>query len=182
MIKKKVRAFTSRFVNFIYFSSSKTHFSTLAIIFYNIPHIPLFILQYIQLKYYKIILFFFFHSPNHTHTGNHQTTATQINHTHSGNSKQLPNPPQNNHQTHGNTKSTTPTPVSHPKPNHNTHAGIPHTESPYPCRLPPKPHRKPNLAWKDELVPLLRRNHQRRRCSVEKKSSERERERERERA
>ena len=59
MIKKKVRAFTSRFVNFIYFSSSKTHFSTLAIIFYNIPHIPLFILQYIQLKYYKIILFFF---------------------------------------------------------------------------------------------------------------------------
>jgi hypothetical protein len=75
-----LNTFTSRFVNFIHFTSSKTHFFTLAINIYNIPHIPFFILQYNLLKYYKIIIFFNLFPPTSTtqnpthslqnHTGN----------------------------------------------------------------------------------------------------------------
>ena len=72
----------------MYFTSPKTYFSILPINFYNIPHILLFILQCILLKYYKIIIIFFkiffSHSPNHTscrHTKpNTPHARTQPNH------------------------------------------------------------------------------------------------------
>jgi hypothetical protein len=59
------RAFPTHFVPIVYFTSSKSHFFSLAIHFYKTPSIPFFILHYIILKYYKIILFlyFFFHTP-----------------------------------------------------------------------------------------------------------------------
>jgi hypothetical protein len=74
------RAFPSAYSLFLYFTSSKPTFFTLPIIFYNIPHILLFISQYIQLKYYKIILFFsFFFFPQfqphpHWQPPNHRDT------------------------------------------------------------------------------------------------------------
>ena len=119
-----ISAFSSIYILFLYFTSSNPTFFTLPINFYNIPHISLFILQYIQLKYCKIILFFlFFHNPNHIHFGN---------------SKQSPNPPQHksttptpttqiNHQTHCNIKSTTPTPTT--QINHQIHRN---TNQPHP--------------------------------------------------
>ena len=60
-----VRAFPTHFASILYFTSSKSHFSILTTHFYKTPHIPFSILQYIILKYYKIILFLyiFFHSP-----------------------------------------------------------------------------------------------------------------------
>ena len=90
-----LRAFTTAFVKFIYFTSSKINFSTLAINIYNIPHILLFILQYKILKYYKIFLFFIFYfiPPTSTHTEHSEHTqiqptaykTTPATHTHAGN-------------------------------------------------------------------------------------------------
>ena len=67
-----------------YFSSSKTHFSTLSINFHIISLIPLFILHYFLSKYYEIIFYFFIFFPTllqphtpaiHTQTP-HPTQAT----------------------------------------------------------------------------------------------------------
>ena len=62
-----LRAFTVGSLSFLYFRSSKNYLFSLATHFYKTPHIPLSILQYIILKYYKIIFFiyiFFFNTPN----------------------------------------------------------------------------------------------------------------------
>jgi hypothetical protein len=66
--KKKInfnlRAFPTHFGSILYFTSSKSHFSILTTPFYKTTHISFSILQYIILKYYKIILFLyiFFHT------------------------------------------------------------------------------------------------------------------------
>ena len=59
-----MRAFPTHFTSILYFISSKNQFSILTTHFYKTPLISFFILQYIILKYYKIILFlyFFFHT------------------------------------------------------------------------------------------------------------------------
>jgi hypothetical protein len=62
-----VSAFPTGFLYFLYFTSSKTHFSTLHINFYKTPHIPLSILQYVLLKYYKIFIFYNIFSRNSAH-------------------------------------------------------------------------------------------------------------------
>ena len=54
------RAFTTAYQKFIYFISPKTQFFILFINFYNKFHVSFFILQYILLKYYKIIIIFSF--------------------------------------------------------------------------------------------------------------------------
>ena len=59
-LDKSIRAFPSYFVNFLYFTSLKYHFSILSNYFSNKPHISVFILQYILLYYYKIIFYFLF--------------------------------------------------------------------------------------------------------------------------
>jgi hypothetical protein len=63
--KKDIRAFPTHFASILYFTSSKSQFSILTTNFYKTPLIPFSILQYIILKYYKIILFLyiFFHTP-----------------------------------------------------------------------------------------------------------------------
>jgi hypothetical protein len=76
----KLRAFTSPWQKNFYFTSLKTHFSILAINFYNIPHISLFILHSIPLKYYKIIIIIIiiFHTPpTSLHAGNTKQNTTQ---------------------------------------------------------------------------------------------------------
>ena len=52
----QLRAFTSHFVKFLYFTSSKCYFSTLTNHFYNTTHIPLLILLLLYL--YILVLFF----------------------------------------------------------------------------------------------------------------------------
>ena len=62
---KHIRAFPIHFASILYFTFSKSHFSILTTHFYKTLYMPLYILQYIKLKYYKIIpfLYFFFHTP-----------------------------------------------------------------------------------------------------------------------
>ena len=95
-----LRAFTSSFLFFSYFTSSKPTLFTLPLNIYNIPHIPLFILHYTLLKYYTTISFFFSLSrytslgktkptsqPHTVHAGetkpNIPTTYSELNHHHS---------------------------------------------------------------------------------------------------
>jgi hypothetical protein len=54
-----LRAFPTHFASILYFTPSKSHFSILTTHFYKTPHIPFSILQYIILKYYKIIFFIY---------------------------------------------------------------------------------------------------------------------------
>jgi hypothetical protein len=60
-----VRAFPMENALYLYFTTLKSHFSILTTHFYKTTPIPFSILQYITLKYYKIIPFFifFFHTP-----------------------------------------------------------------------------------------------------------------------
>ena len=76
------RAFPVGFGPIIYFISSKSHFFSLITHFDKTPQILFFILQYIILKYYKIILFLyiFFQHSNQTHAQPpHLTSATHYN-------------------------------------------------------------------------------------------------------
>ena len=89
-----------------YFSSSKTHFSTLSINFHIISLIPLFILHYFLSKYYEIIFYFFPNTPPTTHTSNPHPNTTP----HAGDP--LPMSTTNHHQqqitqTHSHHRSTT---------------------------------------------------------------------------
>ena len=54
----RLRAFPTHFPPIFYFTSSKNYFSILHTNFYKTPHIPLSILQYVLLKYYKIFIFY----------------------------------------------------------------------------------------------------------------------------
>jgi hypothetical protein len=60
-----IRAFPTENKLHLYFTTLKSHFSILITYFYKTSHISFSILQYIILKYYKIILFLyiFFHTP-----------------------------------------------------------------------------------------------------------------------
>jgi hypothetical protein len=88
---------------YLYFTTLKSHFSILTTHFYKTTPIPFSILQYITLKYYKIIPFFiyFFSHPNQTH-GSRSAATPHNPHTHAGKPKPTttiptpanPNPPQ----------------------------------------------------------------------------------------
>ena len=71
-----LRAFTSANVKFIYYNSPKSHFFYFTYQLYNTSHIPLSILHYILLKYYKTIIY----SYNFSHTS--QSKFTSSHHTH----------------------------------------------------------------------------------------------------
>ena len=78
LLFEELRVFPTHFTSILYFISSKSHFSILTTHFYKTPPILFYILQYIILKYYKIILFiyiFFSHS-NQTHSSRSTTTST----------------------------------------------------------------------------------------------------------
>ncbi len=72
-----LRAFTSANVKFIYYSSLKSYFFYFTYQLYNTPHIPLSILHYILLKYYKTIIYFynFSHTSQSKFTSNHHTST-----------------------------------------------------------------------------------------------------------
>ena len=78
--KETLRAFLTHFESILYFTSSKSYFSILTTYFYKTPHISFSILQYIILKYYKIILFIYIYiyisHSNQTH-GNHQNPKSR---------------------------------------------------------------------------------------------------------
>jgi hypothetical protein len=70
----ELRAFPTHFPSILYFIFSKSHFFILTTNFYKTLPIPFSILQYIILKYYKIILFlyiFFTLQPNPRQPINH---------------------------------------------------------------------------------------------------------------
>ena len=77
-IRNMFRAFTSHYLKNLYFTSSKCYFSIFANYFYNLSHIPLFILQYILLKYNKIILFLyiFFNTTDSSASTHHAGSTT----------------------------------------------------------------------------------------------------------
>ena len=114
LLFEELRVFPTHFTSILYFISSKSHFSILTTHFYKTPPILFYILQYIILKYYKIILFiyiFFSHS-NQTHSSRSTTTSTSRSaatthnpHTHAGKPKPKPKP-----------TTTIPTPAN-PNPN-----------------------------------------------------------------
>jgi hypothetical protein len=76
---------------YLYFTTLKSHFSILTTHFYKTTPIPFSILQYITLKYYKIIPFFiyFFSHPNQTH-GSRSAATPNNPHTHAGKPKPKP--------------------------------------------------------------------------------------------
>jgi hypothetical protein len=59
-----LRAFPTHFTSILNFTYSKSYFSILHTNFYKIPHIPLSVLQYVLLKYYKIFIFYNIFSRN----------------------------------------------------------------------------------------------------------------------
>ncbi len=121
----ELRAFLVSFASILYFTYSKSYFFSLATHFYKTLHISFSILQYIILKYYKIIPFFiyiFFQHSNHT-SQQHQPKGNQ---------------------THSNTKCTThnhhqqnPQPITttNPQPksvHHKPTPANPNPQPPYP--------------------------------------------------
>ena len=60
LLSAQFKTFTSAYLFFLYFTSSKPTLFALPLNIYNIPHILLFILHYTLLKYYKTIFFYFF--------------------------------------------------------------------------------------------------------------------------
>ena len=64
-LKQMIRAFPTENALHLYFTTLKSHFFILTTHFYKTPPISFSILQYITLKYYKIIFFYiyFFHTP-----------------------------------------------------------------------------------------------------------------------
>jgi hypothetical protein len=84
---KQVRLFTSGFLFFSYFTSSKPTLFILPLNIYNIPHISLFILHYILLKYYKTIIIIFFSTFPPYFTPAKQNQTSQPHTVHAGETK-----------------------------------------------------------------------------------------------
>jgi hypothetical protein len=86
--RQPFRAFPTENGLYLYFTTLKSHFSILTTHFYKTIPIPFSILQYITLKYYKIILFLYIYilHPNQTHGSRSAATAHKP-HTHAGKPK-----------------------------------------------------------------------------------------------
>jgi hypothetical protein len=116
-----IRAFSTHFGCILYFTTLKSIFSIIHAHFYITTHIPFSTLQYIILKYYKIILFLYFFfsvQPNQRHPSKPQEP---INHN-------LNNPINSPDQQPTHASSTTAT--TH---NPHTHTGKPH-HNPFPSK------------------------------------------------
>jgi hypothetical protein len=136
---------------YLYFTTLKSHFSILTTHFYKTTPIPFSILQYITLKYYKIILFYiyFFYTPTKPTAADQQQPPINPTPTPANPNPQPPYPRRQTHTHHnpfclqprreGREKSDpeTPSPPANPNTNPIT-AGKP-KQNPHHRREPPSP-------------------------------------------